>query len=113
MEKCYYAYCRPKLPNHPWSLERIPFGKSILTTSKDAELKSKKCIPFDVKVTDDIGITLNQDGTFSLPIGKYMIDKAELKNRGGFTFMNVRFTESDIDELSSIINRLKSNSHVA
>lgn len=74
MEKCYYAYCRPKLPNHPWSLERIPFGKSILTTSKDAELKSKKCIPFDVKVTDDIGITLNQDGTFSLPIGKYMID---------------------------------------
>lgn len=39
--------------------------------------------------------------------------KAELKNRGGFTFMNVRFTESDIDELSSIINRLKSNSHVA
>lgn len=25
-------------------------------------------------MTDDIGITLNQDGTFSLPIGKYMID---------------------------------------
>lgn len=45
-----------------------------MTTSKDAELKGKKCIPFDVKVTDDIGVTLNQDGTFSLPIGRYMID---------------------------------------
>jgi hypothetical protein len=38
--------------------------------------------------------------------------KAELKNRGGFTFMNVKFTENDVDELSSIISRLKSNSTV-
>lgn len=38
--------------------------------------------------------------------------KAELKNRGGFTFMNVKFTESDVDELGSIISRLKSNSNI-
>lgn len=35
--------------------------------------------------------------------------KSELKNRGGFSFMNVKFTESDVDELNSIINRLKAN----
>ena len=73
-EKCYYGYVRPKLPNHPWSLEKIPLGKSILTTSKDIELKSKKYIPFDIKVTDDIGLTLNQDGTFTLHIGRYLVE---------------------------------------
>ena len=73
-EKCYYGYVRPKLHNHPWSLEKIPLGKSILTTSKNIELKSKKYIPFDIKVTDDIGLTLNQDGTFTLPIGRYLVE---------------------------------------
>lgn len=37
--------------------------------------------------------------------------KSEIKTRGGFTFMNVKFTDNDVDELSSIINKLKSNSH--
>lgn len=37
--------------------------------------------------------------------------KSELKNRGGFSFMNVRFTENDVEELNSIINRLKTNSN--
>lgn len=72
--KSYYGYCRPKLPNYPWSLEKIPIGRTILTTSKDVDLKSKKSIPFDIKVTDDIGISLNADGTFTLPIGKYLIE---------------------------------------
>lgn len=39
--------------------------------------------------------------------------KAELKNRGGYTFMNIRFTESDVDELSAIIDRFRSNSKIA
>lgn len=72
--KSYYGYCRPKLPNYPWSLEKIPIGRTILTTSRDIDLKFKKSMPFDVKVTDDIGITLNADGTFTLPIGKYLIE---------------------------------------
>lgn len=87
-EKCYYGYVRPKLPNHPWSLEKIPLGKSILTTSRDIELKSKKYIPFDIKVTDDIGLTLNQDGTFTLPIGRYLVEVhslAELPVAGSVT----------------------------
>lgn len=87
-EKCHYGYVRPKLPNHPWSLEKIPLGKSILTTSKDIELKSKKYIPFDIKVTDDIGLTLNQDGTFTLPIGRYLVEVhslAELPVAGSVT----------------------------
>lgn len=87
-EKCHYGYVRPKLPNHPWSLEKIPLGKSILTTSRDIELKSKKYIPFDIKVTDDIGLTLNQDGTFTLPIGRYLVEVhslAELPVAGSAT----------------------------
>lgn len=39
--------------------------------------------------------------------------KAELKNRGGYTFMNIKFTESDVDELSSIIDKFRANSKVA
>lgn len=73
-EKCYYGYCRPKVPNYPWSLEKIPIGRTILTTSKTAEVKHKKSIPFDIKVTDSIGITLNADGTFALPLGRYLIE---------------------------------------
>lgn len=73
-EKCYYGYVRPKLPNHPWSLEKIPLGKCIFRISKSSEVKSKKPVHFDIKVTDDIGSTLNQDGSFTLPIGKYLID---------------------------------------
>jgi hypothetical protein len=38
--------------------------------------------------------------------------KAEIKNRGGFTFMNVKFTEGDVEELSSIINKLKSSASI-
>lgn len=38
--------------------------------------------------------------------------KSEIKSRGGFTFMNIKFNESDVDELSSIIARLKSSSNV-
>jgi hypothetical protein len=38
--------------------------------------------------------------------------KAEIKNRGGFTFMNVKFTEGDVEELSSIINKLKSSTSI-
>lgn len=72
--KSYYGYCRPKLPNYPWSLEKIPIGRTIITTSKDVDLKFKKSIPYDIKVTDDIGITLNADGTFTLPVGRYLIE---------------------------------------
>ena len=38
--------------------------------------------------------------------------KAEIKNRGGFTFMNVKFTEGDVEALSSIINKLKSSASI-
>lgn len=33
--------------------------------------------------------------------------KAEIKNRGGIRFMNIRFTESDIDEFKSIITQIR------
>lgn len=38
--------------------------------------------------------------------------KAEIKNRGGFTFMNVKFNESDVDELANIITKLRASSNV-
>lgn len=38
--------------------------------------------------------------------------KSELKSRGGFTFMNVKFNESDVDELAAIITKMKSSSSV-
>lgn len=47
--------------------------------------------------------------------GKINIDlmlsalRSEIKNRGGFTFMNIRFTDQDVEELSSIVNKLKSS----
>lgn len=38
--------------------------------------------------------------------------KAELKNRGGYTFMNIRFTENDVDELATIISKFRNNAKI-
>lgn len=36
---------------------------------------------------------------------------AELKARDGFNFMNVRFTEDDVQEIKSILTQLRVNNH--
>jgi hypothetical protein len=38
--------------------------------------------------------------------------KSEIKSRGGFTFMNVKFNEGDVDELASIISKLRMSSNI-
>lgn len=74
-EKYYYGYVRPKLPNYPWSLEKIPLGRSIISSSSDKpeEVKSRGLIPFNIKLVDDLGLTLNNDGSFTILPGRYMI----------------------------------------
>jgi hypothetical protein len=36
---------------------------------------------------------------------------AELKARNGFTFMNIRFSEDDIQEIKNILTQLRVNNH--
>ena len=36
---------------------------------------------------------------------------AELKARDGFSFMNVRFTEGDVQEIKNILTQLRVNNH--
>ena len=33
--------------------------------------------------------------------------RAELKNRGGFRFMNIKFTETDVDEFKNILIQMR------
>lgn len=38
--------------------------------------------------------------------------KSEIRIRGGYSFMNVKFTESDVDELSRIIKTFREGNNV-
>lgn len=71
-DKCYYGYVRPKAPNRPWSLEKIPLGRSILKSSKSSNVKPGNPVLVDVKVTDDLSLGLNESAVI-LPLGRYLI----------------------------------------
>lgn len=79
-------------------------------------LPSQTLIKYAVRnVADKYGylIDLFQDKNGSINIDLLLSAlKSEIKNRGGYTFMNIKFNENDVIELEDIINRLKSNANV-
>lgn len=72
----YYSYVRPKSPNAPWRLEKLPLndgnGIDVLTNSS-SDLKSGKFIAFDRKDTGNLSISMDDKGLIKLPEGKYLV----------------------------------------
>lgn len=71
--KNYYGYVKPIKANHPWSLERIPVGLTVLSNPATVELRKSKSLPLVTKVSDYIGVSSSPDGLI-LPIGTYLVD---------------------------------------
>lgn len=71
--KNYYGYVKPIKASHPWSLERIPVGLTVLANPSVIDLRKSKLLPLVTKVSDYIGVSSTPDGLV-LPTGTYLID---------------------------------------
>lgn len=70
--KDYYCYVRPMVPDAPWKLEKVPVDRNVVTKSA-IEVKSGKYLAFERIESDKIEITLNKDGSLTLPAGRYIV----------------------------------------
>lgn len=72
--KDYYSYVRPKYPDRPWNLEKLPIGNSVLEIDP-SELRKLEPIKFSSKFTDEFNVSVIDGNSFSIPIvGRYIIE---------------------------------------
>lgn len=122
MNTCYYGYTLPCQCADSYQFSRIGnccgnIKSAVLEFSSSAEIPAKGVLPYAFKPVDTIGVKLNPNGSFHLPVGIYSISFSITATLGtetgnlaaslqsiypGATIYNVQVADSTANEYETL-----------
>ena len=122
MSTCYYGYTLPCPCSSSYQFSQIGeccgnIKSAVLEFSSSAEISAKGVFPYAFKPVDTIGVKLNPNGSFSLPVGIYSVSFSITATLGtetgnlaaslqsiypGSTIYNVQIADSTANEYETL-----------